>query len=33
MFSNFGIANSTFETSGDLRTGFLKVSEMCNNDL
>jgi hypothetical protein len=33
VFSNFGIANSTFDTAGDLRTTFLKVKDSGNNDL
>jgi hypothetical protein len=31
VFSNFGIANSTFDNGNDLRTRFLNVNDMANN--
>lgn len=31
VFSNFGIANSTFDNGADQRTRFLDVSENTNN--
>lgn len=33
MFSNFGIANSTFNNEGDQRTKFLNVNDNGNNEL
>lgn len=33
VFSNFGIANSTFDNGSDPRTKFLNVLEMTNNEL
>jgi hypothetical protein len=33
IFSNFGIANSTFDNGKDLRADFLKVRESANNEL
>lgn len=32
MFSNFGIANSTFDNGKDQRADFLKVRESGNNE-
>lgn len=33
MFSNFGIANSTFDSKGDSRTKFLNVKDLSDNEL
>lgn len=33
VFSNFGIANSTFDNGNEPRTSFLNVKEMSNNEL